>query len=93
MCGAQIRGTIRNWIRDGVLRAPVLNPSDVLVAERTMRNTRGRPAVSEPRTLRVADNYWVKVTACGTHAEALNSVMIALNCSRCREPAPSSEPL
>lgn len=78
--------TLRNWMKDGVLRPAARGMFDrnvVLAAERKMRNRRGRPAPAAPRIVQAA-GAWIEVTACGTHLEALNAGLIALTCSRCR---------
>lgn len=79
--------TIRNWIHDGILRpeAPgLLDRNLVLMAERTMRNRRGRPARATAHVVQVTPQTWVEVTACGKHAEAFKVGMITLVCQRCR---------
>lgn len=86
--------TLRNWVRDGVLRPAARGMFDrdvVLAVERKMRNRRGRPAPAAPRILQAA-GAWIEVTACGTHIAALNAGLIALTCKRCRlRPADAPE--
>ncbi|MEI3845225.1 MULTISPECIES: helix-turn-helix transcriptional regulator [unclassified Microbacterium] len=78
--------TIRNWIRDGVLR-PVrpgwFDRDEVLAAEREMRGRRRRPTTTAPRVLQVAPGTWVEVAPCGAHTPALDGGLIALTCKRC----------
>ena len=78
--------TLRNWVRDGVIR-PVFrgmfDRDDVLTTERNMRNRRGRPAPAEPRFVQAAGTR-IEVTACGTHVAALAAGLVALTCPRCR---------
>jgi len=83
--------TLRNWVRDGVLKAPVHGFYDrerVVAAEQKVR--RGRPAPGAPRVVKAA-GVWIEVTACGTHKEALNAGLVALTCKRCTL-APAEEP-
>lgn len=79
--------TIRNWVRDGLLK-PVargwFDRDEVLAVERQQRSRVGRPQPSAPTVVQVTPGKWVEVTACGTHAEALKAGMIALTCTRCR---------
>ncbi|WP_431792724.1 helix-turn-helix domain-containing protein [Microbacterium paraoxydans] len=79
--------TMRNWVRDGVLRPTlpgVFDRDAVLAAAKLMRNRRGRPSVTEPRVVEAAPGTWIKVTACGTHVAALDAGLVALTCRRCR---------
>lgn len=75
--------TLRNWVRDGVLNAPVRGFYDrelVIAAEQKVR--RGRPVPGSPRVVEAA-GVRIEVTACGTHAEALNVGLVSLTCKRC----------
>lgn len=86
--------TMRNWVRDGVLKPAhhgVFDRDAVLAAEKLMQTRRGRPAVTEPRTIEAAPGNWIKVTACGTHVAALEAGLVALTCRRCRI-APATTP-
>lgn len=75
--------TLRNWVRDGVLKAPVHGFYDrelVVAAEQKVR--RGRPAPGKARVVEAA-GVRIEVIPCGTHTEALNAGLIALTCKRC----------
>lgn len=83
--------TMRNWVRDGVLKPAVPGIFDrdvVLAAAKLMKNRRGRPTATEPRIVQAAPGTWIKVSACGSHLAALDAGLVALACKRCRiEPA------
>lgn len=83
--------TLRNWVRDGVLKPAVRGFFDrdvVLDAAKRMTTRRGRPTATASRVVEAAPGTWIKATACGTHAAALESGLVALTCKRCRiEPA------
>lgn len=83
--------TMRNWVRDGVLKPAlpgIFDRDAVLAAAKLMKNRRGRPTATEPRTVEATPGTWIRVTACGTHLAALDAGLVALTCRRCRiEPA------
>ncbi|WP_313366630.1 helix-turn-helix domain-containing protein [Microbacterium sp.] len=85
--------TMRNWVRDGVLKPAlpgIFDRDAVLAAAKLMKNRRGRPTASEPRVVEATPGSWIRVTACGTHLAALNAGLVALSCRRCRvDPAES----
>ncbi|MDR6142058.1 hypothetical protein QE375_001612 [Microbacterium foliorum] len=79
--------TMRNWVRDGVLKPAlpgIFDRDAVLAAAKLMKNRRGRPTATEPRIVQATPGTWIKVTACGTHLAALDAGLVALTCRRCR---------
>lgn len=79
--------TMRNWVRDGVLKpaaAGIFARDAVLAAEKLMKNRRGRPTATESRVVEATPGTWIRVTACGTHLAALDAGLVALTCRRCR---------
>lgn len=79
--------TMRNWVRDGVLKpaaAGIFSRDAVLAAAKHMKDRRWREPATEARVVRAAPGVWISVTACGTHISTLNAGMVALTCKNCR---------
>ncbi|MEA1264179.1 MerR family transcriptional regulator [Microbacterium sp. STF-2] len=79
--------TLRNWVRDGVLKPAVRGFFDrdvVLATAKRMTTRRGRPTATASRIVEAAPGSWIKATACGTHSDALEAGLVALTCRRCR---------
>lgn len=83
--------TMRNWVRDGVLKpaaAGIFARDAVLAAAKQMKDRRWRESATEARIVRAAPGVWISVTACGPHISTLNAGLVALTCRNCRiEPA------
>ncbi|MCK2031250.1 helix-turn-helix domain-containing protein [Microbacterium galbinum] len=78
--------TLRNWVRDGVLKpaAPGIFARDaVLAAAKQMTNRRWRPTATDARIVRAAPGVWISVTPCGPHISTLNAGLVALTCKKC----------
>lgn len=83
--------TMRNWVRDGVLKpaaAGIFARDAVLAAAKQMKDRRWRESATEARVVRAAPGVWISVTPCGPHISTLNAGLVALTCRNCRiEPA------
>lgn len=79
--------TMRNWVRDGVLKpaaAGIFARDAVLAAAKQMKDRRWRPTSTEASIVEAAPGVWISVTTCGPHVATLNAGLVALTCRRCR---------
>lgn len=79
--------TMRNWVRDGVLKpaaAGIFARDAVLAAAKQMKDRRWRESATVARVVRAAPGVWISVTPCGPHVSRLDAGLVALTCGKCR---------